>query len=254
MISISWFSGRPWSFFGLVLLGFPSVVSSGPPLVGDDPGTPGKGHLEVIAAIDGASRSSMDSAQVPLLDVAYGLSPNTEISLGMARQQIKANLEDRRSGWGDAAIGYKWRFLTHKALQLAISPSYSHVMRHSSVSRGLAEGFSILNLPLIASLEIDENVWNFQIGYSVNSMGSKAFDYSIALGRPLGTSCQLWFELWGAADNHFANQELNFRIGLDYTLRERIHVLAAIGGPITSSFGHEDELNYDFYLGLQWFR
>ena len=92
MLFISRASRRPCSFFVLGLLWFPSVVSSGPPLVGDDPGTPGKGHLEVIAAIDGASRPSMDSAQAPLLDVAYGLSPNTEISLGMGRQQIKVNL------------------------------------------------------------------------------------------------------------------------------------------------------------------
>ncbi|SVD68928.1 uncharacterized protein METZ01_LOCUS421782, partial [marine metagenome] len=71
---ISWWRRRrPWSFFGLVVLGLPSVVSSGPPLVGDDPGTPGKGHLELIVAIDGASRSSMDSANIPVLDVAYGL-------------------------------------------------------------------------------------------------------------------------------------------------------------------------------------
>ena len=254
MISISWFSGRPWSFFGLLLLGLPSVVWSGPPMVGDDPGTAERSHLEVIVAINGASRPSIDSAQVPLLDLAYGLSSNTEISLVMARQEIKTNVESSSSGWGDAVIGYKWRFFNNETLQLAISGSYSHAMRHSSARRGLVEDVGIVTLPLMASLEVGENVWNLQIGYSINSIGGKAFDYSMALGHPIGNSGQLWFELWGLADNHFDNEEFNFRVGLDYALGERTHVLAALGGPITSRLGREDELNYDFYLGLQWFR
>jgi len=241
-------------FLCLFLLCGSSIAWSGPPLVADDPNILQTGQWEVIVAIDGTSSSAMDSVQVPLVDLSYGVSLNTQISLGLARQQIEPRGEGMRSGWGAAEIGYKWRFYNNESLQIAIAANYSHAMHHSSVIRGLAEKGGTVSFPVMASLELGENIWNVQLGYSVNSFGSKVLDYSVALGRPLGSRSQVWLELWGVTDDDFDAEEINFRLGWEYAVNEETHFLVGIGGPVTSGLGSEEELNFDFYAGLQWFK
>ncbi len=59
---------------GSVLLVLPPAAWPGPPMVGEDPGILEPGQWEIIAAMNGESRPSIESAQLPVLDVAYGLT------------------------------------------------------------------------------------------------------------------------------------------------------------------------------------
>lgn len=240
-------------FLGLVLFSFASIAWSGPPLVADDPNILETSQWELIFAIDGVSSSAMDSVQAPVVDLSYGVSPNTQISLVLARQQIEQRGEGMRSGWGETQIVYKWRFYNNESLQIAIAPNYSHAMHHSSTTRGLVEQGGIVSFPVLASLEFGKNILNAQIGFSVNSFGSETLDYSVALGRLLGGSSEVWLELWGVTDDDFDAEEINFRLGWDYSFSEKIHLLTAIGGPVTSELGSQEELDFDFYIGLQFF-
>ena len=65
----------------LVLLVLSATAWPGPPMIGEDPGILEPGQWEIIAAMSGESRPSTESGQLPLLDVAYGLTPNTQISV-----------------------------------------------------------------------------------------------------------------------------------------------------------------------------
>ena len=239
---------------GSVLLVLPPTAWSGPPMVGEDPGILNPGQWEIIAAMNGESRPSTESAQVPLLDVAYGLTPNTQISVVVPRQHLEPQAESSRTGWGNGQIGYKWRFFSNDTVELAIAPLYSHPLDHGSTVRGLIENVSILSLPVVASVAAGEWTWNFQVGYSITSTSTNLWDYAVTLGHPLGQSAQLFLEVWGAADDNLDNNAVNYRVGLDFAFSERTHLLAAIGGPITSDLPSDEKLDWDFYLGLQWFR
>ena len=237
-----------------VLLMLSATAWPGPPMVGEDPGILEPGEWEIIAAMKGESRPSAESGQLPVLDVTYGLTPNTQISVVVPRQHIEPQGESSRTGWGNGEIGYKWRFFSNETVEMAIAPVYSHPLDHGSVIRGLAEDVSVLSVPVVASLAVGEWIWNFQVGYAITSTSTNLWDYAVTLGHPLGQSAELFLEAWGAADDNFDNNAVNYRVGLDFAFSERTHLLAAIGGPIMSDLPSDEKLDWDFYLGLQWFR
>jgi len=239
---------------GSVLLVLPPAAWPGPPMVGEDPGILEPGQWEIIAAMNGESRPSTESAQLPVLDVTYGLTPNTQMSVVVPRQHVERQGESHSTGWGNGQIGFKWRFFGNETVELAVAPVYSHPLDHGSTVRGLVENVSILKVPVVASLTAGEWTWNFQVGYAITSTSTNLWDFAVTLGHPLGQAAQLFLEVWGAADDDFDNDALNYRVGLDFAFSERTHLLAAFGGPITSSLPADEQLDWDFYLGLQWFR
>ena len=254
MIADSTRARRRADMLATVLLVLPATAWPGPPMVGEDPGILEPGQWEIIAAMNGESRPSAESAQLPLLDVAYGLTPNTQISVVVPRQHVERQGESHSTGWGNGQIGYKWRFFSNGTVELAFAPLYSHPLDHGSTIRGLVEDVSVLNVPVVASLAVGEWTWNFQVGYAITSTSTNLWDYAVTLGHPLGRSAQLFLETWGAADDNLDNNALNYRVGLDFAFSGRTHLLAAIGGPITSDLPSDEKLDWDFYLGLQWFR
>ena len=237
-----------------VLLMLSATAWPGPPMVGEDPGILEPGEWEIIAAMKGESRPSAESGQLPVLDVTYGLTPNTQISVVVPRQHIEPQGESSRTGWGNGEIGYKWRFFSNETVEMAIAPVYSHPLDHGSVIRGLAEDVSVLSVPVVASLAMGEWTWNFQVGYAIKSTSGNLWDYAVTLGHPLGQSAELFLEAWGGADDNLDNKASNYRVGLDFAFTERTHLLASIGGGINSDLPSDQELDWDFYLGLQWFR
>ena len=254
MIADSTGARRLTGMLATVLLMLSATAWPGPPMIGEDPGILEPGQWEIIVAMNGESRPSTESAELPVLDVTYGLTPNTQISVLLPRQHIEPRGESSRTGWGNGQIGYKWRFFSNETVELAVAPLYSHPLDHGSTVRGLVEDVSILSLPVVASLAAGEWTWNVQLGYAITSTSTNLWDYAVTLGHPLGRSAQLFLEAWGTADDNFDNSAMNYRVGLDFAFSERTHLLAAIGGPITSDLPSDEKLDWDFYLGLQWFR
>ncbi len=254
MIADSTGSRRLTGMLATVLLMLSATAWPGPPMVGEDPGILEPGQWEIIAAMKGESRPSIESAEVPVLDVTYGLTPNTQISVLIPRQHIEPRGESSRTGWGNGQIGYKWRFFSGEMVEMAIAPVYTHPLDHGSTIRGLVENVSILNVPVVASLAMGEWTWNFQVGYAIKSTSGNLWDYAITLGHPLGRSADFFLEVWGGANDNFENKASNYRVGLDFAFSERTHLLGSIGGAISSPLPSDDELDWDFYLGLQWFR
>ena len=223
-------------------------------MVGEDPGILEPGGWEIIVAMKGESRPSTESAQLPVLDVSYGLTRNTQISVVVPRQHIESRGESSTSGWGNGEIGYKWRFFSNEKVEMAIAPVYSHPLDHGSTIRGVAEDLSVLNVPVVACLVTGEWTWNFQVGYAIKSTSGNLWDYAVTLGHPLGQSADFFLEVWGGADDNFDNKASNYRVGLNFAFSERTHLLASIGGAISSPLPSDEELDWDFYLGMQWFR
>jgi hypothetical protein len=58
--------------WGTCICGF-AHAQGGPPMITDDPGTPGDGHWEINIAATGRHASSFTEAELPLIDINYGL-------------------------------------------------------------------------------------------------------------------------------------------------------------------------------------
>src|SRR5437867_1302759 len=103
------------------------VAQGGPPLLTDDPETPGNRHWEINLAMTLSQTRERRLFGAPLLDVNYGLGE---------RLQLKAEvpwlvLQDRhgaptQSGIGSTNLGLKWRFIdpAKRGFSMSIYPQF----------------------------------------------------------------------------------------------------------------------------------
>jgi hypothetical protein len=212
------------------------------------------GGWEVIAAIAGSSRPSVDEAEFPGVEVSYGFYENMQLTGFLARQTLDEDGESSKSGWGQGAIGYKWRFYNKNGNALAFSPEYSFPLSGSSKVRGLVEDLRVLSLPLIGSME--RGNWQFTAHASLDltSKSVNGLGYGVWAGYSITESLQLLAEIYG---EEFSGDEVdegvaNWRLGLSWGFAEGFNLLAAYGGHLRSDLPSEDKLDYDYFLGLQW--
>src|SRR5262252_5804 len=90
----------------------PARAQGGPPLLTDDPDTPGPGYWEINVAIDSETSDAWRRADAPNLDMNYGAGTRTQLKFEMPWVVAHgADVGGNRSGIGNALAGVKWRFL-----------------------------------------------------------------------------------------------------------------------------------------------
>jgi hypothetical protein len=236
-------------FFGI----FPSPLMAGPPLAIDDPGILDPGQWEIIVAATMASTNEGEAYQAPLLDVSYGLTPNTQVGISLPYVFVSPDNQNSTSEFGNLAVGYKWRFINNDKLQVAFAPAYAFGIRLSAALRGVGDDTNIVFLPLELQYEIADWSLNGEWGYVSLESGGDGWGYGAALSRPVGQRTVIMFEIYGGADTGFDNDDLNFHIGFDTELRPDFHLLFAAGSGLREPAG-ATELDFDIFLGLQYFR
>jgi hypothetical protein len=231
-----------------------NAAIAGPPMVTDDTGTPPPGVLEVIAFATGESRDAGESMQGPGLDLAYGLSDSVEISLTVPRQRVKDVGESTIRGWGEASVGLKWRFLEDEGSAVALAPSLSMPLSRSSTIIGLVEDTTVFTLPLLASVSLGSWEFTGNVGYSIGSRNLDAVNLGVSTGFALTPDFRLLGEVWGVdfVNDGASEGFLNWRLGMEWGLSERFTLLAAYGGGVWTQLDEADELNEDYYFGLQY--
>src|SRR2546429_4901541 len=192
-----------------------AVAQGGPPLLTDDPLTPGNGHWEINVAWTLSQKQKERLFAIPLMDLNYGLGE---------RLQLKAEipwlvLQDRRggtqSGFGSANFGVKWRFLDKKRYGFAMStyPQLEIRTSASSVRRGLIEQGGELLLPVEISRELGPVTINGELGYQLVQRDKDEVLYGLVVGGEINKRLELVGEIHGIAKRNFADNELIFNVG-----------------------------------------
>src|SRR5207245_11755180 len=82
----------------------------GPPMITDDPGTPGNGHWENNVAIAFEHRPNEWSIAAPALDLNYGWGDHIQLNLESSVAVLKRSDDGPIAGPGDAGVAVEWRF------------------------------------------------------------------------------------------------------------------------------------------------
>ncbi|HEV7490736.1 MAG TPA: hypothetical protein VGO25_08015, partial [Rhodanobacteraceae bacterium] len=82
-------------------------AEGGPPLLTDDPGTPGDGNWEINLAWTSERTSDSKQDELPLADINYGAGDRVQLNfqLPWVSESSPGN-----AGFGNAQVGVKWRF------------------------------------------------------------------------------------------------------------------------------------------------
>src|SRR6476661_10324071 len=106
----------------------------GPPMITDDPGTPGNGKWENNFAITFEHRSDETGYEVPAIDLNYGVGEHIQLTLQTAPVLLKRSDQGLIGGLGSIEAAIKWRFLDEGAngIDMSVFPRVIFNLTQSS--------------------------------------------------------------------------------------------------------------------------
>jgi hypothetical protein len=214
-------------------------AQGGPPMVTDDPATPGAGMWEVNF-LTTLSRSRDGSIfETPLVDLNYGLGNHIQLKLEAPWLVMKETGEKSESGLGNSMVGVKWRFLDEerRGLAMSIYPQLEFNNPTNSVERGLVEKGAALFLPVEAAKNLGSVKVNSEVGYRATQHGKDEWEYGILFARSVIRRIELLAELHGSALRSFREDELFFNVGSRIQVAKNTVLLVSAGRTIRNAGG-----------------
>ena len=93
----------------------------GPPMITDDPGTPGIGDWEINFSFISELKKHEKEFEIPLLDINYGYNERTQLKVEFPYLFNKTVPGEYQGRLGDVTFGIKYRFLDEDKYGIALS-------------------------------------------------------------------------------------------------------------------------------------
>ena len=238
---------------GVALGGFALNLrgQGGPPMITDDPGTPGPGKWEINLAVTFEHRPSETSWDLPAIDLNYGVGERIQLTLQTAPVLLTRSGHGPIGGLGGTEAALKWRFLDEEkdGISISIFPRILFNVLQSSARRGLAEDGTRGQLPVQIARTFGIFDIDFEGGPLVSTIGRAEWLYGIVGGIEATKKTKLMAELHGTSRMSFDNDVLTVNFGIRQILTEHCIFIASLGHDVRSLDG--DPLAFIGYVGVQ---
>lgn len=230
-----------------------AVAQGGPPLVTDDPETPGDGHWEVNLATIASHTSGRWEVAAPDADINYGWGEHTQLKLDVPWTFVHETDQGWKSGLGAANMGVKWRFvdIEDAGFSMSVYPQYSWNWDSSSVRRGISTVGRQVFLPMEASTVVGDFALATEVGRNIVQYGTNQWVAGIVAEHSCGAEeLECVAEVHQTWATHDSQTLLN--VGIHWKLSESVVLLAAVG----REFGthSDDQQKLLVYFGFQLLR
>ncbi len=231
----------------------PAFAQGGPPMVTDDPETPGDGKWEInLAALGARSRAGRWLVSAPDADINYGWGEHIQLKLDVPWTFVREPAERWKSGLGAVNVGVKWRFIDEEDHGFAMStyPQYSSGWLASSRDRGITSDEKEFFLPVEVSAKVGEWGLDAEAGRNFVRHGRNEWVVGGVVAHGCGENRECLLE---ARETHAPHESRTLvNLGLHWKLGESMVLLASAGrefGPRSA-----DPQGFLFYVGLQLLR
>jgi hypothetical protein len=243
---------RPYFF--AIAISFVSqtlFAQGGPPMITDDPGTPGNGKWENNFAVIFEHRSGETSYDLPQFDLNYGVGEHIQLTLQTAPAVVKREGHGAIGGLGGTEAAVKWRMLDEEAFGFDLStfPRIIFNIGHASVRRGLTEDGTRFQIPLEIAKKFGPWHADAEFGSLVSTVGRSQWLYGVVGGYDLTKTAMIMAELHGTSRTNFSQDDLVINFGLRYELTESRVIIVSLGHELRSP---EDSLALIGYFGMQF--
>jgi len=228
------------------------LAQGGPPLLTDDPGTPGDGQWEINVAFTLEEVQGERLFEAPLLDLNYGYGDRIQLKFEIPWLILDEDGRPTKSGLGNSLFGVKWRFRDEDedGVSISIYPQFEFNNPTSSDERGLVEEGMELLLPVQLEKSLGPISMNGEVGYAIRENHEDEWVYGLALGREFSEGFELIGEIHGTALRDFAENELVFDIGTRLGMTSFLTLLLAAGRSFRGAESGEPQ--FFTYVGLQF--
>ena len=228
------------------------VGQAGPPLLTDDPDTPGNRHWEINVAWTLSQKQNERFFGFPLIDINYGLGQRLQLKAEVPWLILKEGGQESESGIGSANLGVKWRFLDESLHGFAMStyPQLEIRTSASSARRGLIEQGAELRLPIEMSRKMGPVTFDAEVGYQFVQREKDEGVYGLALRREISKRLELLAEIHGIAKRHVADEELIVNIGGRFKMSKHYTLLFSSGRSLRRAATRQP--TFIAYIGWQF--
>ncbi len=243
-----------FSVFAFFLLATQAWGQAGPPLITDDPGTPGSNKWEINFAVTSETNDSEKRIEAPLADINYGVGEHIQLKYEVPFVITKNEENDtKKSGFDRSIAGVKWRFLDKEDSGIAIS-TYPQYTFKSPVSESIRNSDTETAHEFLLPIELEQSSgkWDFnqEVGYRFIESLTSQYMYGVALTYNFSETVAALGELHGDAINDWSDSDLLFNVGVVYNVSHPLTLLASVGRSLRD-FGNDDSHRTLGYIAVQ---
>ncbi len=241
-----------------LLVGFWLVASAwafaqgGPPLLTDDPGTPGNHNWEINLGFTFDHRPDSTQYEVPQLDINYGYGERIQLKYQVPWIMLSEDGSGRRDGLGNSLFGVKWRFFDDekRGLELSTYPQLELNNPNRSVQRNLVDRGARFLLPIEVVKKVGSFDLNGEAGYWFPQYGPGAWILGLAVGRQMNKRLELLGEIYDYRTARPGQTDTTFDGGGRLKLKGPVGLLFMAGRSFYGSASGQSQ--FIGYIGLQF--
>jgi len=241
---------------GLILAAMAAarVCQAGPPLLTDDPGTPGPNHWEINVAMTAEQDARLWSFETPLLDLNYGVGDHIQLKYEAPWELTEPPKAGLRSGPGESLVGVKWRFLDQEKAGVDVStyPQFQFNNFKSSVRRGVCDDDHFFLLPFEVQRQFGHLTVYGEGGHYWNWPRSDQWLYGLAAEYEITEKFSLMGELHSFGPDGYGDDEVVANLGFGWKFQEHISLIGSAGRALKDSSRGGGLANFLGYLALQF--
>jgi hypothetical protein len=222
-------------FAAVGLFAIAAQLLAGPPLVTDDPGTPGANGYEFNFSDDVTKTRGMLAVAAPYVDLNYGWLENDQLKIELPLVNfVDPEVGAPRAGVGDILLGYKYRFLEEDEYGFSASVYPQLIVPTGNKQLGIGAGLT--ELPETAQVSkhfFDRKLFVYaEAGYWACLSGSQfnTFQTGLAAEYEVNKKLAVMAEVGdfeypghGLPDNPF------FNVGFGYKFSDHVALIGSAG-------------------------
>jgi hypothetical protein len=235
---------------------FALFAQGGPPLLTDDPGTPGNRNWEINIASTQFFSPGENEIETPLLDINYGVGDRIQLKYEIPYLLDQDEGEPYRSGLGNSLLGVKWRFYQQsdeKGWKISTYPQVELNNPDHSAPRGLVDRGPRFLLPVEITKVFGPIEVNFEGGYwwTQKDEGGNERILGLAVGHQFTKRFEGLSEIYDDVVLGGTARSTTFDLGGRYEFREGLLLLFMAGRRIIGSGPVNGQPSLIGYFGLQ---
>jgi hypothetical protein len=229
------------------------AAQGGPPMLTDDPGTPGPNKWEINVGWTTQEYPGLTETGAPQLDVNYGLGDRIELTYFATYTDDRGDGGASRWGMSDSELAVKWRFYDggDHGLQVSVYPEAVFLTPGSrSDRRGIADGNTGYVLPFQFQRNFKWLSVNVDCGHTFGTgTDGDGWFGGICVGREVRKGWEIDAEVHVNADEGVGHTESVGNVATRIDLFERCTLMLLLGRDLKNQLGPRASLLS--YVGIQ---
>jgi hypothetical protein len=229
----------------------PSLAQAqgGPPLLTNDPGTPGAKNWEINLAVMPALAQNAHDFQLPQLDFNYGVGATIQLTFEVP-YVLQTLPKPVSSGWSNSFPGVKWRFIDNKkGWNVSIFPQMELNGSADAIRHGIAQSATRFLMPMEVQRNVGPLELDLEAGYYFPIHGHEERIIGFAAGHNFTKKAELIGEVYNDRAMGTLPHDTTWDLGGRYGFHKGLIFLFMAGRSFSGNSSGQP--NFLAYIGVQ---